>query len=123
MVPEPAKQQISDSKAVSPAANPSLAYAWWVVAALTSIYTLSFVDRQILGLLVSFIKRDLHVTDTQIGLLQGLAFASFYTLMGLPIGRIADTKNRRNLIIIGILIWSFFTTLSSVAASFVLLFL
>lgn len=97
-------------------------YAWWVVIALTSIYTLSFVDRQILGLLVPSIKRDLGVSDTQIGLLQGLAFSLFYTLMGLPIGRIADRWNRRNLIVGGIVVWSFFTTLSSVAKSFALLF-
>jgi MFS family permease len=62
------------------------------------------------------------VSDTQIGLLQGLAFSLFYTLMGLPIGRIADRWNRRNLIVGGILVWSFFTTMSSVAKSFLLLF-
>ena len=87
--------------------TPSAGYAWWVVIALTSVYTLSFVDRQILGLLVPSIKRDLGVSDTQIGLLQGLAFSLFYTLMGLPIGRIADRWNRRNLIVGGILVWSF----------------
>ena len=101
----------------------STGYAWWVVIALTSIYTLSFVDRTILSLLVPSIKRDLGVSDTEIGLLQGLAFSLFYTLMGLPIGRIADRWNRRNLIVGGILVWSLFTTLSSVAKSFVLLFL
>ena len=100
-----------------------LGYAWWVVIALTGVYTLSFVDRTILSLLVPSIKRDLGVSDTQIGLLQGLAFSLFYTLMGLPIGRIADRSNRRNLIVAGILVWSFFTTMSSVAKSFVLLFL
>lgn len=101
----------------------SLGYAWWVVIALTAVYTLSFVDRTILSLLVPSIKRDLGVSDTQIGLLQGLAFSLFYTLMGLPIGRVADRWNRRNLIVGGILVWSFFTTMSSVAKSFVLLFL
>jgi MFS family permease len=103
--------------------TPSAGYAWWVVIALTSVYTLSFVDRQILGLLVPSIKRDLGVSDTQIGLLQGLAFSVFYTFMGLPIGRLADRWNRRNLIVAGILVWSLFTTLSSVAKSFLLLFL
>ena len=101
----------------------STRYAWWVVIALTGVYTLSFVDRTILSLLVPSIKRDLGVSDTQIGLLQGLAFSLFYTLMGLPLGRIADRSNRRNLIVAGILVWSFFTTMSSVAKSFVLLFL
>jgi len=104
-------------------ATASTGYAWWVVIALTAVYTLSFVDRTILSLLVPSIKRDLHVSDTLIGLLQGLAFSLFYTLMGLPIGRLADRWNRRNLIVGGILVWSFFTTMSSVAKSFLLLFL
>ena len=119
----------ADGRPVSPSSEgpagpePNLSYAWWVVIALTAVYTLSFVDRTILSLLVPSIKRDLGVSDTQIGLLQGLAFSLFYTLMGLPIGRIADRSNRRNLIVGGILVWSFFTTMSSVAKSFVLLFL
>src|ERR1051326_5544726 len=78
-------------------------YAWWVVIALTAVYTLSFVDRTILSLLVPSIKRDLGVSDTQIGVLQGLAFSVFYALMGLPIGRLADRWNRRNLIVAGLL--------------------
>jgi MFS family permease len=104
-------------------AKASLGYAWWVVIALTAVYTLSFVDRTILSLLVPSIKRDLGVSDTQIGVLQGLAFSVFYTLMGLPIGRLADRWNRRNLIVAGILVWSLFTTLGSVAKSYLLLFL
>jgi MFS family permease len=104
-------------------ATTSLRYAWWVVIALTAVYTLSFVDRTILGLLVPSIKRDLAVSDTEIGVLQGLAFSVFYTLMGLPLGRIADRWNRRNLMVAGILVWSLFTTLGSIAKSFVLLFL
>ncbi len=99
------------------------ARAWYVVFALTAIYTLSFVDRQILGLLVPFIERDLHISDTRMGLLQGLAFALFYTFIGLPMGRIADNRNRRNLIVGGILVWSVFTTMCSVAKSFWSLFL
>ena len=82
--------------------TPSIGYAWWVVIALTAVYTLSFVDRTILGLLVPSIKRDLGVSDTLIGLLQGLAFSLFYTLMGLPIARMADTGNRRNVIVAGV---------------------
>lgn len=92
--------------------------AWYVVAVLTACYTLSFIDRQILGLLVGPIKKDLALSDTGIGLLTGLAFALFYTLLGLPLGRIADTKNRRNLIGISVLLWSFFTSLCSLARSF-----
>jgi MFS family permease len=101
----------------------SAGYAWWVVIALTAVYTLSFVDRTILSLLVPSIKRDLGVSDTQIGVLQGLAFSVFYTLVGLPLGRVADRWNRRKLIVAGILVWSLFTTLGSVAKSYLLLFL
>ena len=103
--------------------EPNLRYAWYVVFALTAMYMLSFVDRQILSLLVAPMKRDLGISDTRVGLLQGLAFGIFYTLMGLPLGRIADTRNRRNLIAVGIVLWSFFTSMCSVARSFWTLFL
>jgi MFS family permease len=99
------------------------AYNWYVVAVLTVCYTLSFVDRTILGLLVAPIKRDLALSDQQIGLLGGLAFALFYTFMGLPIGRWADTYNRRNIIATGITVWSFFTALCAAAKSYFTLFL
>lgn len=103
--------------------RPGIAYAWYVVFALTAIYMLSFVDRQILGLLVAPMKRDLGLSDTKVGLLQGLAFGVFYTLVGLPLGRLADTHNRRNLIAAGVVAWSFFTSSCSVARSFFTLFL
>jgi MFS family permease len=86
-------------------------------------YTLSFVDRQILSLLVGPMKRDLALSDTRIGLLQGVAFALFYGLMGLPLGRLADTRNRRNVIIVGVVLWSFLTGACSAARSFWSLFL
>jgi len=84
---------------------------------------LSFVDRQILSLLVGPIKRDLVISDTRVGLLQGLAFALFYTLAGLPIGHLVDTRNRRNLVMAGVAVWSVFTSGCSVAKSFWPLFL
>ena len=102
---------------------PGLGYAWYVVIALTAIYMLSFVDRQILSLLVRPIEQDLHISDTRVALLQGLAFALFYTLMGLPLGRMVDTRNRRNLISLGIVVWSFCTSACSLARSFGTLFL
>jgi len=86
-------------------------------------YTLSFVDRQILSLLVGPIKHDLRISDTQMGLMLGLAFAAFYTLAGLPIGRLVDTRGRRNLIAIGIFLWSVMTALCSAARSYGSLFL
>ncbi len=98
-------------------------YAWYVTIVLMLCYTLSFVDRQILGLLVPQIKSDLGISDTRIGLLQGLSFAMFYAVMGLPLGRVADRTNRRNLIAICITFWSFFTASCAAARSFSTLFL
>jgi MFS family permease len=69
---------------------PAPAVAWGSVAALLLAYMVSFADRQILSLLVGPIKADLALSDTQFSLLAGLAFAMFYTLMGLPFGRLAD---------------------------------
>ncbi|AQZ36278.1 MFS transporter [Pseudomonas sp. LPH1] len=69
-------------------------------------YVLSFVDRQILNLLVEPIRRDLAINDTQMSLLMGLSFALFYTVCGIPLGRVADTRSRRGLIAVGILFWS-----------------
>src|SRR5688572_1402566 len=83
-----------------------LAYAWFVVFVLMVCYTLSFIDRQILSLLVGPIKQDLGISDTRIGLLQGLAFALFYTFLGMPFGRLADNFSRRNIIVAGVFFWS-----------------
>ena len=69
-------------------------------------YVLSFVDRQILNLLVEPVRRDLAINDTQMSLLMGLSFALFYTVCGIPLGRVADTRSRRGLIAVGILFWS-----------------
>jgi MFS family permease len=98
-------------------------YAWYVVLVLTGMYMFSFVDRQILSLLVPSIKRDLGVSDTQIGLLQGLAFALFYTFMGLPLGRLVDTYHRRNVIVVSVVVWSIFTSLCATARGYLSLFL
>ena len=111
---------------MAPAETPELSnyrYEWYVVLVLAACYALSFVDRQILSLLVGPIKHDLHISDTRIGLLQGLAFSVLYTFMGLPLGRWADSANRRNLIMGGVLAWSALTTFCSAAKSFLALFL
>ncbi|WP_275547132.1 MULTISPECIES: spinster family MFS transporter [unclassified Pseudomonas] len=85
---------------------PSSTRAWVTVAILMVAYVLSFVDRQILNLLVEPIRRDLAINDTQMSLLMGLSFALFYTICGIPLGRVADTRSRRGLIAVGILFWS-----------------
>ena len=101
---------------------PSTRYAWYVVATLTAIYTLSYMDRTILSILVGPIKRDLHVSDTKIGLLTGLAFTIFYTLLGLPMGRIADSRSRRGLITVGCVVWTIFTSACSASKGYWALF-
>lgn len=85
---------------------PSSLSAWITVSILMLAYVLSFVDRQILSLLVAPIRRDMMISDTQMSLLMGLSFAIFYTICGIPLGRLADTKSRRGLIAIGVLLWS-----------------
>ncbi|MFN0123751.1 MAG: spinster family MFS transporter [Blastocatellia bacterium] len=100
-----------------------LRYAWYVAFVLMACNTLSFIDRQILGLLVTPIKQELGVSDTQMGLLQGLAFGIFYTLLGMPMGRIADRASRRNLVATGIFFWSIMTAACAGARSFGMLFL
>jgi MFS family permease len=97
-------------------------YAWYVVVILTLAYTLSFIDRQIISLLVGPIKEDLGLSDFEISLLQGIAFASFYTLLGLPIGRLVDRYNRRTIISVGIFLWSLMTIACGMARSYFQLF-
>ena len=98
-------------------------YSWFVVFVLMLAYVSSFIDRQILSLLVGPIKRDLHLTDTQVSLLMGLSFALFYTLLGVPIGRWADRANRRNIIVLGIVAWSLMTALVGTVKSYTQFFL
>lgn len=102
---------------------PERRYAWFVVGVLMAAYTLSFVDRQIIALLVGPIKRDLQISDFEISLLQGFAFAILYTVLGIPFGRLADRRSRRALISIGIFVWSLMTVVCGLVRSFSGLFL
>jgi len=102
---------------------PSRGYAWYVVGILTIAYTVSFIDRQILNLLVGPIRADLGISDTQISLLQGLAFAIFFSVLGVPIARMADRGNRRNIIAAGIFIWCLMTAACGLSRSFLQLFI
>jgi MFS family permease len=101
---------------------PSPARAWWVAIVLMLANTLAFVDRQALALLVQPIKKDLAISDTAISLLYGLSFTLFYVAVGLPIARIADRSNRRNIVAGAILVWSVATSLCGFARSFTSLF-
>ena len=98
-------------------------YHWYATGVLMSAYVLSYLDRQILYLMVAPIRRDLHITDFQFSLLTGAAFGIFYTLMGMPIGWLADRTNRKNLIAVGITAWSIMTALCGFARSYGFLFL
>ncbi|MGA0266316.1 MAG: MFS transporter [Lysobacterales bacterium] len=102
---------------------PSPAYAWYMVILLTIAYVFSFVDRYVLGLLIEPIKADLELTDTQIGLLLGPAFAIFYATMGLPLGWLADRKRRTWIVGFGVALWSAATAASGLAKNFTHMFL
>ena len=97
---------------------PSSRYAWYVVGVLTLVYIFSFIDRQILNLLVRPIRRDLGISDTQMSLLMGFSFAIFYTFFGIPMGRLADSYSRRTIIAVGFAVWSAFTAGCGLARNF-----
>jgi MFS family permease len=98
-------------------------YAWYVVAVLLLAYTLSFIDRMILSLLVGPIKADLGISDTEMSLLMGFAFAIFYSALGIPLGWLADRRARRGLIVAGVAAWSLMTAACALARGYVGLFL
>ena len=86
-------------------------------------YMVAFIDRQILSLLIQPIKEDLGITDTQIGLLAGLAFAIFYSFIGIPIAKLADKQNRVTIISLGVALWTFMTALCGLTKTYFYLFL
>ncbi len=94
-------------------------YAYYVLGVLVAVYVLNFVDRQILSILAEAIKADVGLTDAEIGFLFGTAFAVFYALFGIPLGRLADMWIRSRLIAIGLSFWSLMTAASGFANNFV----
>jgi MFS family permease len=90
---------------------------------LTFAYLVSFVDRQILSLLIDPIRHDLGITDTQVSLLGGFAFALLYTFAGIPIAWLADHRSRRAVIAVGVAIWSVMTALCGLSKTFLHMFL
>lgn len=96
--------------------------AWFAVAVLTLANVSGFVDRQILSLLVEPMKRDLAITDTQVSLLMGLGFVVFYSVLGLPIGRLVDRARRPLIVAVGIALWSCLTAVTGLARSFAQMF-
>lgn len=94
------------------------AYAWYALLVLVLVYIVNFIDRQIISILAEDIKHDLGADDAQIGFLYGTAFAVFYALFGIPLGRLADSWYRGRLIAVGLGLWSSMTVLSGFATSF-----
>lgn len=101
----------------------AMTYSWYVVWALLAVSVLGYVDRLILSFLVEPIKKDLGLTDTQVGLLTGLAFAVLYAVAGLPLGRIMDRANRGLVLAACVVTWSVGTVCGGLAGSFSALFL
>jgi len=94
-------------------------YRSYVLGMLTLVYVFNFIDRQLLIILQESIKKDLHLSDTQLGLLSGFTFAIFYVTVGIPIARLADKGNRRNIVGVSLALWSLMTALSGLAKNFV----
>lgn len=93
-------------------------YRNYVLLMLTLVYVFNFVDRQLLVILQESIKTELHLSDTQLGLLSGFTFALFYVTLGIPIARLADKTNRRNIVAASLGLWSIMTASSGLVRNF-----
>jgi len=109
-----AEQNAETADAAAPLPEASR-YSWYVLGVLVIVYILNFIDRQILSILAVDIKADLGLTDGDMGFLGGAAFAVFYALFGIPLGRLADNWSRVKLLSIGLALWSIMTALSGFA--------
>ncbi len=98
-------------------------HAWYALSVLTIVYAFNFIDRQLLAILQEAIKADLGLSDSQLGLLTGFAFALFYVTAGIPIARWADRSNRRNIVAASLAVWSFMTAISGLVQNYAQLLL
>ena len=112
---DPSVQQEGNKNAATPVSN---GYRRYVLVLLTLVYALNFIDRQILVILQESIKVDMDLSDSQLGLLTGFAFAIFYVSVGIPIARWADVGNRRNIVSLAVAVWSGMTALSGFTQNF-----
>ncbi len=92
--------------------------AYYALGILTLVYSFNFIDRQLLAILQESIKAELLLSDAQLGLLTGFAFAVFYVTAGLPIASWADRSNRRNIVSLSLFVWSFMTAISGLAQNY-----
>jgi MFS family permease len=120
---EDSASNLSPEKVATAKAYQNPYYRYLVLGILTAAYVSNFVDRQVINVLAQFIIDDLQISDGQFGMLSGLAFALIYTTLGIPIARLADISNRRNIIAISITIWSIMTALCGAANNFFQLFM
>ena len=120
---EDSASNLSPEKVAAAKAYQNPYYRYLVLGILTAAYVSNFVDRQVINVLAQFIIDDLQISDGQFGMLSGLAFALIYTTLGIPIARLADISNRRNIIAISITIWSIMTALCGAANNFFQLFM
>lgn len=104
-------------------AYPEPRIAWYAISVLLIAYTIAFIDRTILSLLVGPIQSDFGIGDTAMGLLHGIAFAIFYCFLGLPIAWLSDRFSRRWIIAVGMLLWSVMTAVCGLAKNFTQLFI
>jgi MFS family permease len=107
-----------EGEVAAPGGTFSPAYRWYALTLLVVVYVFNFIDRSILGILVQPIKEELGVSDTAMGFLGGIAFAIFYTFVGIPIARMADTGSRLNVLTVSLALWSGATALCGLALNF-----
>jgi MFS family permease len=100
-----------------------LGYRSYVLVVLVIVYTFNFIDRQIVGILAIPIKAELRLSDSQLGLMGGLAFALFYTLLGIPIARLADRVSRTWIMTVALALWSLMTAMCGLTQNFAQLFM
>src|SRR5688572_6860579 len=98
-------------------------YSQYVLALLLAAYVLNSFDRSVLNLLLEPIRQELGASDTQLGLLSGLAFGLFYSGLAIPIAALADRWSRRNVLVLSILLWTLMTAMCGLAGGFAALLL
>jgi len=107
-----------NQRAATNALNKVPPYSWYALGLLTLVYTLNFLDRSLIYILFTPIKREMALTDLQLALLGSTSFVIFYTLLGIPFGRLADRVSRKRMIAAGLAVWSLFSGLTGFADGF-----
>lgn len=117
------KSTIAVAEASTPFVSSSGAYAWYALGLLATVNLLNYLDRSLIYILFTPVKREMSFTDFQLGLLGTTSFVIFFTVLGVPFGRLADRSSRKNIIAIGLAVWSLFSGLTGFANGFWSLFL